>query len=217
MNTTWINRDNNPKCILFFNGWGMDENSVKHLDFQGFDICMFNNYKVIERINDDLSNYREIFVVAWSLGVWAASQVLSKSDIETVKKIAINGTEKPIDDMYGIPKEVFRGTLTGWDVRNRNKFNMRVLGGRDNFRDFSVLLSSRSVDDQKSELQSIWENVEKKNTSEFEWDKVIIGDKDMIFTSLNQVNWWSGKTEIVKKDIPHFPFVDFSSWGEILS
>jgi hypothetical protein len=94
---------------------------------------------------------------------------------------------------------------------------MRVLGGRDNFRDFSVLLSSRSVDDQKSELQSIWENVEKKNTSEFEWDKVIIGDKDMIFTSLNQVNWWSGKTEIVKKDIPHFPFVDFSSWGEILS
>ena len=26
------------RCILFFNGWGMDSNSIKHLDGKGFDL-----------------------------------------------------------------------------------------------------------------------------------------------------------------------------------
>jgi biotin synthesis protein BioG len=216
MDITWINREDNPKCILFFNGWGMDENAIKHLDYSGFDICMFSNYKTIEEAGDEFSGYNEVNVVAWSMGVWAASQILEKSNIKITKAIAINGTERPVDDVYGISKAVFRGTLEGWDERNRNKFNMRMLGGRDNYKNFSDSLSSRSLEDQKNELQSIFDNRENSGTLGIGWSKAIVGEKDMIFTPHNQKNWWDGKTGMVIKNIPHFPFIGLKSWESIL-
>ena len=44
MKYKWLNLKNNQKLIIFFNGWGMDEGVVKHLDCEGYDILMFYNY-----------------------------------------------------------------------------------------------------------------------------------------------------------------------------
>jgi biotin synthesis protein BioG len=216
MYKTWINREDNPKCILFFNGWGMDENAVRHMESSGYDICMFNDYKNFGQISIDFSGYDEVYVVAWSLGVWAASQVLGEYGINIVKRIAINGTVTPIDDKCGIPKNVFLGTLNGWDERNRNKFNMRMLGGRENFRKYSGLLPVREAEEQKDELGSIFNGVENKNISNIKWDLAVVGENDMIFTPQNQNRSWSGKAETVMKDMPHFPFILFNTWESII-
>jgi len=216
MHNAWINRESNPKCILFFNGWGMDENAVKHLDSSGYDICMFNNYINLEGMTAEYKGYDEIYVIAWSLGVWAASRVLKETGVKAVRKIAINGTELPVDDEFGIPEEVFLGTLTGWDERNRDKFNLRMMGGRESLRKFSSMLPERDPGDQKDELSSIFIKAGEKRNSFLDWDAAVIGKGDMIFTARNQKKWWNGKARIIEKDMPHFPFTLFRSWKSII-
>ena len=41
MKYKWLNNVKNKKLIIFFNGWGMDENVVKHLDCEDYDVLMF--------------------------------------------------------------------------------------------------------------------------------------------------------------------------------
>ncbi len=41
MKYKWLNKQNNKKLIIFFNGLGMDENAVNHLDTEDYDIVMF--------------------------------------------------------------------------------------------------------------------------------------------------------------------------------
>ena len=48
MKYKWLNRGENNKIILFFNGWGMDENVVKHLDCEDYDVLMFYDYNTLE-------------------------------------------------------------------------------------------------------------------------------------------------------------------------
>ena len=37
------------------------------------------------------------------MGIWAAAQLIPLLQIPPVKLIAINGTERPVDDQYGEP------------------------------------------------------------------------------------------------------------------
>ena len=48
MKYKWLNRENNDKLIVFFNGWGMDECVVKHLYPDDYDVLMFFDYTTLE-------------------------------------------------------------------------------------------------------------------------------------------------------------------------
>jgi biotin synthesis protein BioG len=98
MNKIWLNKNSKKELILFFNGWGMDMNIVNHIKPLGFNVCMLNNYNNLESLDDNFNDYNKIYIVAWSLGVWAAEQIISKSTIKIEKSIAINGTSLPIDN-----------------------------------------------------------------------------------------------------------------------
>ncbi|MBE9466795.1 MAG: DUF452 family protein [Bacteroidetes bacterium] len=216
MKKKWLNKENNKNCILFFNGWGMDEKAVCHLDSENFDICMFNEYNSIFEIDENFDKYKNIYLIAWSLGVWASAKALYQSKIKIAKAIALNGTQQPIDINKGISPTVFNASLTGWNDKSRNKFNMRILGGREQYSLFNKNLSLRNVENQKDELTHILNEVSKNNTHEIKFDCALVGSKDLIFSSNNQLNYWNTKTRIVKAEIPHFPFSGFTSWNEIL-
>jgi pimeloyl-[acyl-carrier protein] methyl ester esterase len=216
MNQLWINRQQNKKCILFFNGWGMDENAIRHLGYPGYDLCMVNDYRTIGPWMAPNLNYEEIDLVAWSLGVWAAEQALGTARINITRSIAINGTPHPVHDEMGIPGAIFTATLHEWSEKNRTKFNMRMMGGRQNYQQYNFLLSQRTVDHQKEELKAIFQQYKTGRAVSLRWDKAIIGTNDMIFTTQNQLNWWTGKTSIATSPIPHFPFARFDTWTDII-
>ena len=49
MKYKWINYKNNKKLIIFFNGWGMDENVVKHFSPEDYDVFWgFEDQKLFE-------------------------------------------------------------------------------------------------------------------------------------------------------------------------
>ena len=58
-----------------------------------------------------LEGYSTTRVLAWSMGVWVAGQVLSGMDMAPGYRVAVNGTPFPIHDSLGIPEAVFDGTL----------------------------------------------------------------------------------------------------------
>ncbi|MDW7693754.1 DUF452 family protein [Flammeovirgaceae bacterium SG7u.111] len=221
MDKRWLNKKGNKKCILFFNGWGMDENAIKPLGFEEVNLCHFNKYTELEELENWLDETidlapTQLYLVAWSMGVWAAEQVLSNSKLTFEKKVAINGTGKPVSKEFGIPEPIFRGTLEGWDEANRTKFNLRMMGGRANYQAWSAQLPQRTPEEQKTELQAIYENSKEAKPNGFVWDKAIIGTKDLIFPSQNQHYFWEGKCEIEERNIPHFPFGEIKDWEELI-
>ena len=102
MRYKWLNQDsNNRKVLLFFNGWGMDECVVKHLDCEDYDVLMFYDYNSLETDFDFdlLKTYTEIALIAWSMGTMIATLF---PQINSKNRTAINGTLKSIDTEYGI-------------------------------------------------------------------------------------------------------------------
>jgi len=217
MKTTWLHREENPHCVLFFNGWGMDEKAVQHLDYEGVDVCMCYDYTVLEPLGIDFSEYKKITLVAWSLGVWACSQVLKNEQLNIEKTIAINGTLLPVDTDYGIPPSIFTNTQVHWNAPNRDRFSRRVLGGKAAFELTGHRMSRRSVEDQQGELGSILNQVVKNTAPDFCFDKVLIGQQDMIFSPNNQWEFWKRKAIITEVPMPHYPFSYFKNWQQITS
>lgn len=215
MHQRWISKKQNPTCILFFNGWGMDGNAIGHLECHEFDVCMFNNYDNMEPIRENLAGYQNIVVIAWSFGVWAAEQVMSQSDITVYKSIALNGTSCPVHDRYGIPVKIFAMTLQGWNETSKVKFNRRMMGENNPNNDYERFVPSRSSADQKEELQAI-DAIYKNNVQQMDWDVALVGINDLIFPPTNQLNWWTGKTTITETDLPHFPFAGLQRWEQLI-
>ena len=112
MKSKFIHRKNNNKLILFFNGWGMDESVVSHIENDSFDVCVFFHYDNEFDLNiKEIDSYKEVYVVAWSMGVWGAAKALQNTNIKIHKSIAINGTLLPVNDENGIPVSIFKGTI----------------------------------------------------------------------------------------------------------
>ncbi len=212
----WLNKENNSKCILFFNGWGTDENAVSHIKPGNFDICMFSDYTNSEINTEDFKAYKTVYLVAWSLGVYMASNILNGADLEFDKAIALNGTQKPVDEDMGIHPLIFNATLKTWNEKNRTKFNMRMLGGRKQYSELITRVGTRDIENQKKELSYIQKEVLSNAKAELHYDCVLIGRNDLIFTPTNQLNYWNEKSCIVERKIPHYPFEIFESWTQII-
>ncbi|MBX2844278.1 MAG: DUF452 family protein [Flammeovirgaceae bacterium] len=217
MNKIWLNKAGNKNCILFFNGWGMDENAIQHLEIGAFDLCMLNDYNPLDIIPEEsFISYEKIYLVAWSMGVWAAARVLGNTSINVQKAIAINGTLLPIHNDQGIPKAIFDHTLENWNLRNREKFNMRIFGGRKQYTMLYESIPIREIENQMLELKHIRTLALDEEVVNFKFDCALIGKNDLIFSRDNQMNFWQKKTRIIEMEIPHFPFALFNHWKEII-
>lgn len=216
MNKNWLIKNNSKKLILFFNGWGMDHSAVSHLENSGYDIIEFHDYRIIDFEEREYSTYKEVYLVAWSLGVWAASCALEKSSLPITKSIAINGTQNPVHPKEGIHPAIFEGTINGWNEKNKTRFLRRTIGSKNKFESYVSKFGERKLENQKEELISLYLQIKNGKTIDFKFDTALIGNKDTIFTSQNQLNQWEGKSKLIHFKMPHYPFFQFNSWDEII-
>lgn len=201
MKYKWLNKKNNTKLIVFFNGWGMDEAVVKHLKFENFDVVMFYDYNSLDIDMHFVNKYSEKYLVAWSMGVMTATLF----DIRYNSKTAINGTLKPIDNKYGIPEKIYDLTIKGFSLKGRERFIKSMYTGNPVMPDIQ-----REFENQKTELEAL-KNY--KSNENFKYDKIIISDNDKIIPTANQVAFWGIKPNI---NSGHAPFLNFSKWGELI-
>lgn len=217
MRIEWLNKNTgNHRMILFFNGWGMDSGAV--LQLTGiYDVAVVSDYRCLALAElPDLSLYGEIYVIGWSLGVWAAANVISMTGIAPAKLIAFNGTEFPIDNRYGIPVRIYELTERGFNEEGRKKFLQRMFADAREWECFRDKLLSRPLQEVCEELVMIHRQSESMQ-KELQWDKIYISRMDRVFPVENQQNFWNARCKDIRI-LPggHYPFCGFKDWNEIL-
>lgn len=215
MRIEWLAKKGSRRVVCFFNGWGMDANVVANLSGE-VDIVMFYDYRDLTcEPFTATQDYEEVYIVAWSMGVWAASCVIPKLKIQPVLSVALNGTERPVDDCDGIPVKVYELTEKGMDERGREKFFSRMFASKEESQFLSSKKSIRDLPELCEELSLI-----KRQSigcqSFHHWDKIYISGQDVIFPVKNQLNWWKDKAPVTMITGGHYPFSGFKSWEEII-
>jgi biotin synthesis protein BioG len=149
-------------------------------------------------------DYNCIQLIGYSLGVWAASYVFREKEITFLDKVAINGTQYPIDNERGIPIKIYEGTEQLLSEESLQKFFLRMCGTGENLKQFMVHTEEKNISHLKEELRIIQQLSTKYDVSDFQWNKVTISTKDAIFPIENQRKAWCLNTNIVEIDTPHF-------------
>lgn len=225
MKTLWLKKDDAEDLVLFFNGWGMDCRIASYLmeesegGFSGDFMVCYDYRSLLPEPGFALltEGYRNITVVAWSLGVWAARQ----AGLEKVRKaIAINGTTNPVSDTEGIPPVLFHATRTTWTDESRLRFNRRMCGSEEVLDFFASMSPVRETEEQHEEIVCIGDellNIGPGPGSSWKYNQAIIGGRDLIFPALQQFNAWKGVPQTIISDMPHFPFFHFRTLQEVLA
>ena len=203
MKYKWLNRNGNREIIIFFNGWGMDENVVSHLMFDKYDVITFFDYNDLDTDFEfeELEKYSKKYLISWSMGVMVASLF----NLSVDKSIAINGTLTPIDDNYGIPEKIYNLTEKGLTEESIKKFVNKMFLTPD--MRFSC---NRTFESRKKELSALKKYQPNKD---FKYDDVYISLCDKIIPTQNQVAFWNKEPNL---NSGHCPFFEFSSWEELV-
>ena len=162
MKQVYIIKDRHPRLLLFFAGWGADKTPFKDYQPADSDYMLCYDYRTLDFDASLLKGYKEINVIGWSMGVWAASRVMDKlqeADLIIKNSIAINGTPYPIDDMCGIPSVIYHGTLEGLTGPSLNKFLRRMCFNGEAFKEFLNITPKRPLEELKEELACISHNL----------------------------------------------------------
>lgn len=78
------------RLVLYFNGWALSPIAVEHLGLpEGQDLLLLWDYRT-DALDFDFSPYREIRLVAWSMGIWAADRFFAKH--EELRGRVVSGT-----------------------------------------------------------------------------------------------------------------------------
>lgn len=207
------NGEADRSLLLFFSGWGMDEHPFTEYLPVDRDCMVCYDYRSLAFDDSLPALYGRIRVVAWSMGVWAASRILSGRRLPVTESIAVNGTPWPVDDERGIARAIFRGTLAGLNENTLQKFRRRMCGSKEALRHFMEHAPLRTVEDLREELEQIGKLSSGSDPSSFEWDKVYIGLYDKIFLPASQRKAWEGKNTVMA-ECEHYPS---TLWNELLN
>ena len=204
MRQDWIKHKENHKLIIFVLGWGSEPGVVSHITPEGYDILITYDYRRIECLDKDLfSDYEQIYLFAWSFGVWVTEQIFN--DIPLSRAIACGGTPLPVDDLYGIPRRSLMLTMRKLNPDTIDEFCRKVYG-----KSYPVVIQippSRSLEDMHTELEHLYKESTKPYQPKIKWDKAIIGSQDTIFPPENMKRYWGNIGHVVE-GMPHYTFAD---------
>lgn len=203
MKQYFIIQEGHSCLTLFFTGWGMDFRPFVDYHPVESDLLVCYDYRTLDFDYSLLGAYDEVRLVAWSMGVWAASRVFAGGEY-TMKSIAVNGTNYPVDDNRGIPGKIFEGTLNSLTDATLQKFYRRMCGSAESFKGFMERAPQRPVGELKEELAKIREQSELLPFTSFKWDKAVVGLQDRIFTADNQLRAFTEPTVVTEKNIAHY-------------
>lgn len=204
MTCEFISRNNQSRLIVIFAGWSTDPSFYSHISYPGWDVLVVSDYSDLNFPAKILEEYSTVALFAWSLGVYAASRCFPFE--KTSLAVAVNGTEHPVDDSFGIPEDIFFGTASSLNERNLIKFRRRMAGSA--FKDIADKFSSAPIEKLKSQLDFIGKdskNADRHMTSL--WHRAYVSKSDMIFPADAQISSWGNhhsKPQIVTLDAPHY-------------
>lgn len=218
---TYLETNNSENLIIFFCGWGMDENAFSVLENSSDVLYVYDYQTPVFSCEDvDFSKYKKINLIAFSYGVYASGIAKLPDELVLESSVAINGTLIPLDDQYGVPIRQFELTEK-MDSSTVVKFRERLFGGekaKEHFEIFEQNLPQRSAQSCTEELVGMKSYVPTFAMPSRKFDKVYIAKHDRCVPTRNQLNFWKkfGDTNIIELETGHFPFYNYKKLEEIL-
>ena len=126
-----------------------------------------------------MKTYTRITLIGWSLGVWAAEYLSHKTGIKPDITIAVNGTPIPTDNQYGIPLNIFEGTLNNITEENMEKFYLRMFGDKRTLKLNSARIPHRNVKSLHDELRWLYNRMMEQKEPGFRWDYAVTSEFDL--------------------------------------
>jgi biotin synthesis protein BioG len=215
MKTCWLNRENNPECILFMAGWGMGPEPFQQMAAGPVDVFMAYDYRSLDPADllSQLSGYDHIHLLAWSMGVWAAGRLFQQNQFRST--IAIGGTCRPIDDRYGLQEQVFDATIKNFSPAVLADFYRAMFETPEHAQRFLDTSPNRLPAELQEELIALRAACRTTPKAGDIFDKKIVTGRDRIFPARNQIRAW-GRQNCETMAQPHFPFYQWASWAELL-
>jgi len=218
MKTSWLHKNDRHKLIVFCNGWGMDGFPFQMLGSVDYDVYMLYDYRDLvgdSAVEAIALQYRQVILIGWSMGVWVGQKLFGDKKHVFQRTIAINGTLCPIDDTYGIPVQVYDGTLANFSESTRLRFYQRMCREKANYSSFLARQPRRSLENQGEELAVFKKMVDCRPAEESLYEEIIVADKDFIVPTANQFHYWQARQVTVVSGF-HFLFNLFTSWEQLL-
>lgn len=219
MKTYIRRRDKNDQLIVLFGGWGADENVFTPLCTDDFDFILFYNYSADEAlVLPEMKTYSNITIIGWSLGVWAAEYMSSKTGIIPDLTIAVNGTPIPADDSFGIPLKIFEGTLENITETNMEKFYLRMFGDKKTYMANAERIPQRTIKSLHDELRWLYNRIMEQTEPGFRWNYAVTSEYDRVFPSRNVKSYWRQEkhTKQIIVPMPHYLFYKWNSFSEFV-
>lgn len=208
----------NDRLLLFFSGWSASPLLFKDLKAdEGTDLWIAYDYRTLS-FDESLSGYQHVDIIAWSMGVWVADYLLHRDLLAfhpTFTATALNGTPCPINDTYGIPETIFRGTLENLTDENLRRFNRRICGNRQQLAAYKQAAPLRPLDEVRDELQHLASASSALPAPNRHWTHTVICRNDQIFPASHQYDYWLGRCPITELSASHYPFYLWTHWNEI--
>lgn len=211
----YLKNNNSQNLIIFFAGWGCDENQFTNLQDKD-DILILYDYKNLD-LNFDFSTYKNINLIAYSAGVFIASIMSLKLPLNS-KKIALNGNPYLFDETYGISYktvEIFKNINLENYLDFRRKYMVTT---QDEFLKYNALEVHRTIEDCLTELECLTKLYQEKkdeiNLNFF--DIAIMAKEDDFFKIDAQKIFYKNKLHIIP-NAKHHIFFKFKSFKEILN
>lgn len=218
MKTCWLQREGNPHCIVFMAGWGMAPEPFVQLPCKNADLLLVYDYRDLESrtLLDSLSDndYSQIFLLAWSMGVWVAATCLA--DIPFAHTTAIGGTCRPVDNTSGIPTDIFSAMIHSFSEDTLNNFYAAMFGSRSETEQFMANLPGRTPAELKEELICLQTSCRRREPATEFFSQCLVTGRDRIFPARNQIRAW-GRDNCTTLSWPHFPFYHQKRWATLLS
>jgi len=217
MKTYIRRREKNKDLIVFYGGWGTDENVFTPLCSDDYDFILFYNYSADEAlVLPETKTYDSVTLIGWSLGVWAAEYLSPRTGIVHDTAIAVNGTPVPADDNYGIPLHIFEGTLNNITEENMEKFYLRMFGDKKTYLRNIDRIPHRSVKSLHDELRWLYNRIMEQKEPGFKWDYAVTSETDRVFPSKNTGSYWqkAAGTKHIVVPLPHYFFHEWKSFPE---
>lgn len=211
---TFFQDNKSDELILLFNGWGMDEKPFTPLiSFR--DILFVSDYSDCQNFNFnfDFSKYKKIFLITFSAGVYMAAYLqdkLPKLDM----KIAVNGTLKLFNQNLGLTQQNVN-MMASVSEKNYMELRKKLFYNKKYLAVFNKYQPARDITSSLNELAALKKYYLKD--LKFDYDKVILGQNDLIIPYANQFRAWQNHKNKRILQGGHFLFYLFKSFDEIIN
>ena len=199
--------------IVYFAVWGCDYNQFTNLHDQK-DVLILYDYQDLN-LKFDFNKYNNIYVIAYSAGVFIASIFENIPNVR--KKVAVCGNPYLFDEKLGISEEnikVFRNITLDNYLDFRQKYMVYTDEEYERYNKLQSLRTIESCQDELDVLQRIY--AEYKNRIDPAFDKAIVAENDLIFDVNVQKDFYKDKLEIIK-NARHHIFFKFKSFEDMLA